>query len=182
MPENDQCSVEGCARTAIAALDVRSFCSEHFIFTCDAQLEAYRQRLREHRLGEVSPESAWRFIQDCMREANRLELSEKNLDDLQRARLLNIILSAADLGRHVRRGPRRALSIPVRLCLEKLDDPWQEETETVLISYYGALVRCQRPFEVDERLRVIRRDDGRQTEARGGMVSAQNRCPAESRH
>ncbi len=112
--------------------------------------------------GGVSPESVWRFVHDCRRVAERIAQSGKDVDK----ELLDVILSAANLSCHVRRSVRRAVSIPVRLCSEKLHDPWEEQTETLVINRYGALIRCQRPFKIDHRLRVVRTDDGRQALAR----------------
>jgi len=52
------------------------------------------------------------------------------------------------------------------VCSEKSDRPWEEETQTRVISRYGALVKCQHAVEADERVRVVRADNGRQAHAR----------------
>ena len=43
---------------------------------------------------------------------------------------------------------------------------WEEDTETVLVSRYGALVRCKHPAKAGETLQVIRADTGEKVLAR----------------
>jgi len=161
-----RCGVSDCDKGAVASLDGLSLCRKHFIDSCYGELEAYRSRLKENRLRDVSPESAWRFIHECMREADRIEQSAQDLDDEERKQLVGLILGTAELGCHVRRSPRRAASIAIRLHCEKPVRPWEEETETRLISRCGALVTCQQRVEINQRLRVVRMDNGHEARAR----------------
>ena len=100
-----------------------------------------------------------------MRQADSIDQSANDLDEFQRQRLLDLILGAAELGRHVRRSPRRVASIPIRVSSEKPGQPWKEETETRLISRYGALVEFRHPVGRGEKLLLSRRDTGHQAEA-----------------
>jgi hypothetical protein len=95
-----------------------------------------------------------------------MEHSAQDLDNLDRAKLLHIILSASELGRHLRRSPRKVATIPVRLSSERIGGAWEEETETVLVSCYGALVRCKHPAKAGETLNVERADTGEKAVAR----------------
>jgi len=166
--EGTKCSFEGCANRTVGALEGHPFCGDHFILTCHTQLDTYYARFKERRWRGVSLEAVSRFIQECMREADRI-----GLDKVERARLLNVILSAADLGRHLRRSPRKALVIPVRLLSEKPEELWQEDTETVVVSRCGALVRSEHSAEVDQKLRVFKKDERQQARARVAW------CPRE---
>ncbi len=167
MAETEHCNVPGCERLAAASLDSHPLCRQHFISSCCAELEAYTRRLKENRLGEVLPESARRFVHQCARQADSIEQSARDLDDLERAQLLDLILRAAELGRHLRRSPRRVTSIPILVRHEEPGQPsWEEKTETQLITRYGALVKCQHPVEINERLSVVRMDNGQQAYAR----------------
>ena len=96
----------------------------------------------------------------------RSNTRRQNLDNLDRAKLLHIILSASELGRHLRRSPRKVAAIPVRLSSDKLGGSWEEDTETVLVSRYGALVRCKHPAKAGETINVLRADTGEKTLAR----------------
>lgn len=162
----ERCSVDACERPGVATIGMHFFCRQHFIAACSTQLETYIKLLSERRLGEIPVESLRRFIRDSVREADTLEKDARDLDNVERGLLLHIILSAADLGRHLRRSPRKAASIPIELRSKKPRELWQEGTQTQLISRYGASTRCQHPLEIDEILRVIRMDTGRAADAR----------------
>jgi hypothetical protein len=144
------------------------------MLTCEETLEDYHQRIKEKRLGSGTAESMRKFIQQCIGEADRIEQRTKGLSDLHRMRLFKLMLAAAELARHVRRSTRRMASIPVRLSSEKPQDLWEEETETLMISRWGALLRCQRPFEIDRKLRLVRKDNGRQAHARIAWSKAES--------
>jgi hypothetical protein len=163
---DQHCSVETCQRPGIAIVGPDFFCRRHFVSACSAQLETYTKLMDQRRLGEVPVESLRRFIRDCLREADNIERDARDLDNLERARLLDLILSAAELGRHLRRSPRKVACIPIELRSKKPREPWQEETKTHLISRHGALTRCEHPLQIDEPLRVTRLDTGRTADAR----------------
>ena len=57
-------------------------------------------------------------------------------------------------------------TIPVRLSSERIGGAWEEDTETVLVSRYGALVRCKHVAKAGETLQVIRADTGEKADAR----------------
>lgn len=164
--ETENCSALGCRRVAIASLEAHPLCRKHFIDSCEVELEAYQRRLKENRLGDVSPEMAKRFVHQCLQQADNIERSSRYLDDLDRERLLNLIVLVAELGRHLRRSPRTVTSIAIQVRSEKSGQRWEEQTETRLISRYGALVKCQHNLEVGESLRVVRLDNGRKAVAR----------------
>ena len=164
--ETENCGALGCWRVAIASLEAHPLCRKHFIDSCEVELEAYQRRLKENRLGDVSPEMAKRFVHQCLQQADNIERSARDLDDLDRERLLNLIVLVAELGRHLRRSPRTVTSIAIQVRPEKSGQRWEEQTETRLISRYGALVKCQHYLEIGESLRVVRLDNGRKASAR----------------
>ena len=179
MGETAPCGVSECQKRAVASLDAHPLCRKHFIDSCYAELEAYSGRLKENRWGDAFPEWAWRFIYECMQQADRIEQSAEDLDDEERRQLVSLILSAAELGCHLRRSPRRAATITIRLHCEKPARPWEEETETRLISRHGALVTCQKRVEIDQRLCVVRMDNGREARARVAWCQRKRRGQPE---
>jgi hypothetical protein len=166
MSKTEQCGVKGCDHAAGATLDSESLCQVHFISACYAQLERYDEMQKTHRLSISDAESARRFINQCSRQADEIENGTKNLDNLDRARLLHIILWANELGRHLRRSPRKVASIPVRVCCDKLGSAWEEETQTVLLSRHGASLRCGHSAKPGEAVQFVRLDTGQEVQAR----------------
>jgi hypothetical protein len=166
MSRIELCSLAECSRPVEASLDGEPFCREHFILVCYARLDHYDQIRRGPGLSISDTESLRRFIHEGTRQADEIEHTAMDLDNLDRAKLLHIILSASELGRHLRRSPRKAAAIAVRLSSEKIGSAWEEDTETVLVSQYGALVRCKHPAKAGETIEVMRADTGEKALAR----------------
>ncbi len=140
MVETEPCSVAGCERSADATFEMRSFCREHFISTCYAGLEACTESLRERPFRDTTTESIQQFVHECVSQTNKLAQASKDLDNLERARLLDIVFWSSELGRRLRKSPRKVAFLPIRLRSEKPGHSWEEETETQLLSRYGALL------------------------------------------
>jgi hypothetical protein len=154
------CSAQGCEQTAEAMIDGEGLCRVHFISHCYAQLERLEAAQKAHRLSLPDGESVRRFINQSSRQADEIEHTAKNLDNLDRARLLHIILWANEVGSYLRRSPRKAASIPVRLSCDKLGSAWEEETQTVLLSRHGASLRCGHSAKPGEPIQLERLDTG----------------------
>jgi hypothetical protein len=166
MTKAENCAVTNCKEPLSGSLEGEALCLNHFISSCYARLDEYDEKRKGPGLSKADAESARRFINECTRQADEIEHTAQNLDNLERAKLLHIILSASELGCHLRRSPRKAAAIPVRISSEKLGGAWEENTETVLLSQYGASVRCNHPTKTGERIQVVRADTGQKTEAR----------------
>src|SRR5207245_8571594 len=106
------------------------------------------------------------FLTECTRQATDLSQHAEELDNLARARLLDILLSAADLSRHLRRSPRKVATLALRLHCEKPGRTWEEETKTRVLSRHGALVEGQHPVRSGEAALGVRLDSHRR--AQGG--------------
>jgi hypothetical protein len=161
-----KCNIESCDQVVAASLDGEAFCREHFISTCYTRLDRYDEIRKGPGLSATNTDSVRRFIHECTRSADQMEHGSKDLDNLDRAKLLHIILSASELGRHLRRSPRKVATIPVRLSSERIGGAWEEDTETVLVSRYGALVRCRHAAKAGETIQVVRADTGETAVAR----------------
>jgi hypothetical protein len=166
MSEIEKCSIAGCDRATAASLGGEEFCREHFISICYTRLDRYEEIRKGVGLSATDSESVRRFIHESTRQADEMEHAAKDLDNLDRAKLLHIILSASELGCHLRRSPRKMAAIPVRLSSEKIGGSWEEDTETVLVSRYGALVRCKHSAKAGETIHLERADTGEKALAR----------------
>lgn len=166
MTTQEQCSVAECGRPAGASLDGESLCRAHFISACYDRLDQYDETRKGPGLTASDSESARRFIHESTRQADAIESCATDLDNLDRAKLLHIIISASELGRHLRRSPRKVAVIPVRLSSEKIGGAWEEDTETLLVSRYGALLRCKHGAKAGETIHVSRVDTGATVQAR----------------
>jgi len=166
MTNTELCKIDGCGQDVAASLDGQALCREHFISTCYTRLDHYDELRKGPGLSATNTDSVRRFIHECTRAADQMEHTAEDLDNLDRAKLLHIILSASELGTHLRRSPRKAATIAVRLSSERLGSAWEEDTETVQLSRYGALMRCNHAAKAGETLHVIRADTGQKAMAR----------------
>ena len=168
-----KCKIGGCDQEVATSLEGEALCRQHFISTCDMRLDWYDELRKGPGLHTTNPETVRRFIHECTRAADEMEHTVEDLDNLDRAKLLHIILSASELGRHLRRSPRKTATIAVRLSSERLGSAWQEDTETVQVSRYGALVRCKHAAKAGETLSVVRADTGEKVTARVAWLRPQ---------
>lgn len=160
------CSASGCARPPAAVLDVRSFCVDHFFLACYAGMDHFTRRLREERFQETGCETVRQFLSECTRQTADLAGSDDSLGNLDRARVLDILLRASELGSQLRRSPRLRLEIPVKLQSIRLGHGWEEISTTRVISQHGAALSCFHSVENGATLTVIRLDTGQEGRAR----------------
>lgn len=166
MSTQEQCCVSGCTEAASVLLETRPFCVPHFISTSYERIEQYGLTVTEHRSYEEQAGSMGQFLVDCIARSADLTQCAEQLDNLSRARLLDILLRAAELTRYLRRSPRRLAVIPVQLRCEKLGRAWDEETETRVLSRFGAMLECSHAVELGDNLLLTRLDTGEQARTR----------------
>jgi len=65
-----------------------------------------------------------------------------------------------------RRSSRKTVSIPIWLRNEGRGSIWEEDTETVVVSRFGAGLRCRHSIGPESIVVIIRRDNGQQARAR----------------
>jgi hypothetical protein len=166
MTESRPCTALNCQQPAITELAGRALCREHFITGCYEQIEHYQRQVHEHAFREAMTGNLRDFLLCCSREAIDLAQRLDDLENLERARLLDILMRAAELARYLRRSPRREVVIPLQLRCEKLGHAWEEDVQTRVLSRHGALLYCRHEVETGDTLLVVRRDTARQTRAR----------------
>jgi hypothetical protein len=91
------CRVGSCGSAAIASLDHQTFCLNHFLARCYEKLERVDPRGRKFTAEPVDLASMRAFIEECSRKALDVSLQSQNLTNLQRGRLLDILLWAGEL-------------------------------------------------------------------------------------
>jgi hypothetical protein len=97
MFDNKICAVDFCEGAAVASLAQQDFCLNHFIDLCYENLQ--RIDPRGQKMGRVNLDlaSLRAFIEECSRRALDVALHCDDIDNLQRGRLLDILLWAGEL-------------------------------------------------------------------------------------
>jgi hypothetical protein len=91
------CSMDSCASAAITALDEQDLCLNHFLLRCYEGLESLDPRGRRFCSEPLDAAAMRAFIEECSRKALDVSLHSKNLSNLERGRLLDILLWAGEL-------------------------------------------------------------------------------------
>jgi hypothetical protein len=91
------CTVRSCGSAAITLLDRQALCLNHFLLRCYEGLESVDPRGRKFAAEPVDLASMRAFIEECSRRALDVSLQSQDLTNLQRGRLLDILLWAGEL-------------------------------------------------------------------------------------
>lgn len=91
------CRVDSCSSAAVTTLDRQALCLNHFLLRCYDRLEGLDPRGRKFTAEPVDLASMRAFIEECSRKALDVSLQSRNLTNLQRGRLLDILLWAGEL-------------------------------------------------------------------------------------
>lgn len=91
------CTVDSCKSAAVAVLAEQNLCLSHFFSYCYARLERFDPRTRRGGNETLDIPGKRRFVEECSRAALDLSFRCETLSNLQRARLLDIMLWAGEL-------------------------------------------------------------------------------------
>lgn len=170
------CVTRDCGRTAKARLGRRLFCLTHFLAECYEQFDCFLGWQQEP-YDSAHAESVRRFLDEATRHASGILETPRDLSNLDRARLIDILTRARDLTRHVRRSERKSVAIPVVLRSDTPGSVWEESTETQLVSLHGAKLQLQHKVRNRETLVVVRRDTLQEARAQvAWRRNAENGC------
>jgi hypothetical protein len=92
------CAMADCRRLSAAALENQQLCLEHFFMRCYQALERYdRCRDRTRWVQDTERAQLRRFLEECSAQALNVSLRQENLNNLERGRLLDVLLWAGEL-------------------------------------------------------------------------------------
>lgn len=91
-----RCDTGNCGRPAMSSLELKHLCLDHFIARCYARLSACSAK-RFADPDEATSVSIDRFLHSCAQQAAGLVHPMRGLDNLERARLFDILLWASEL-------------------------------------------------------------------------------------
>jgi len=97
MFEDKICAVDFCEGAAVASLAQQDFCLNHFIDLCYENLQRIDPRGRKQDRVNLDPALLRAFIEECSRRALEVALHCDDITNLQRGRLLDILLWAGEL-------------------------------------------------------------------------------------
>lgn len=106
---NTDCKAFGCANSAVVGPPGRDVCLEHFFSNSYEQLEKLEPLVQSRWLAMTEVEAVSAVLEECSRRAIFICFRNEPLSNLDRSRLLEILLSCRDIQFRLR---SRALSEP----------------------------------------------------------------------
>jgi hypothetical protein len=97
MFEDKICAVDFCEGAAVASMAQQDFCLNHFINLCYENLQRIDPRGQKNGRMPLDLPSLRAFVEECSGRTLDVALHSKNIDNLQRGRLLDILLWAGEL-------------------------------------------------------------------------------------
>ena len=107
MPGKAKCQLDSCANSALISLESLGLCLEHFLSTCYERLDNLEPKIRRRTLEQTQVQTVYAFLEECSDRALLIALQQDNLSNLDRSRLLNILL----LTRHLQLFLKNTLGI-----------------------------------------------------------------------
>jgi hypothetical protein len=97
------CNSSGCENSASTVLSGQDLCLDHFFASCYQQLDKLEPKLRRGALLPAETSEARIFLEECSNRVLYISLRSVSLTNLERSRLLEILLSCGDLQNLLRR-------------------------------------------------------------------------------
>ena len=92
-----KCSLDECPDPAVIWFAQQGFCVPHFLSLCYEDLNRFDGRAHGSEVDHPGSAAVRAFVEDCSRCALEMSLKCRHLDNLQRGRLLDILLWASEL-------------------------------------------------------------------------------------
>lgn len=96
MHDLNRCQRQGCSQVAVSTFRGERFCLEHFCSRCYQFLEWVSQRMADQPSRAITIEEAL-MADECARRTIDICLTSEHLNNLERARLLDILLWCGDI-------------------------------------------------------------------------------------
>jgi hypothetical protein len=103
--------MDSCQDAAVASLARQNLCLDHFLSRCYDFLDALDAQRRLSRFDAVDLALTKSFVEDCSRQALDASLCCPNISNLQRGRLLDILLWAGEFFILLRVSPPCAVDV-----------------------------------------------------------------------
>lgn len=106
-----QCKTTHCIKSAVSVLSGEELCLDHFLACCYERMDKLEPLVRRPFLDTAEYLAARAFLEECSNRTLLICLHHDPLSNLDRSRLLNILLLAGDLQMQACRHSRRPAGV-----------------------------------------------------------------------
>jgi len=98
----ENCHAGSCAASAVIALAGQDFCLDHFLAKCYERLALLESMVRARAVDAAWVRNAHSLLEECSNQTLRVCLRHQPLSNLERSRLLDILLLCGELQQTLR--------------------------------------------------------------------------------
>jgi hypothetical protein len=120
LKNKESCKAGSCARPAVISLAARELCLDHFLFTCYERLDMLEPMVRSRPLDRTEVQVIRGLLEECSNRTLLVCLRHETLTNLDRSRLLEILLLCGDLQLMISHSLLHSGSSPNRSSLDVL--------------------------------------------------------------
>lgn len=97
LKSKESCKAGSCAKPAVISLAARELCLDHFFFSCYERLDMLEPMVRSRPLDAAEIPAVRGLLEECSNRTLLVCLRHEHLTNLDRSRLLDILLLCGDL-------------------------------------------------------------------------------------
>jgi hypothetical protein len=120
LKNKESCKAGSCAKPAVISLAARELCLDHFFFSCYERLDTLEPMVRSRALEATEVQAVRGLLEECSNRTLLVCLRHECLTNLDRSRLLDILLLCGDLQQLVSNAPFHPGSTASRYSFEML--------------------------------------------------------------
>jgi hypothetical protein len=105
LKNKESCKAGSCAKPAVISLAAQELCLDHFFFSCYERLDTLEPLVRSRALEETEVQAIRGLLEECSNRTLLVCLRHECLTNLDRSRLLEILLLCGDLQQLVSNSP-----------------------------------------------------------------------------
>ena len=108
LKNKESCKAVSCVKPAVISLATRELCLDHFFFSCYERLDTLEPMVRSRALDATEVQAIRGLLEECSNRTLLVCLRHEHLTNLDRSRLLEILLLCGDLQQLVSKSPFRS--------------------------------------------------------------------------
>ena len=118
LTSKESCKTDSCANSAVITLAGRELCLDHFFASCYERLDIVEPMVRGRSVDSTEVQAVRAVLEECSNRALLISLRHEHLNNLDRSRLLEILLLSGDLQLLLSRSAFHSLASAARVPMD----------------------------------------------------------------
>jgi hypothetical protein len=118
LTSKESCKTDSCANSAVITLAGQELCLDHFFASCYERLDIVEPMVRGRSVDPTEVQAVRAVLEECSNRALLISLRHEHLNNLDRSRLLQILLLSGDLQLLLSRSAFHSLASAARVPMD----------------------------------------------------------------